>query len=201
MFRFIVENPLSLQKFILWRKKPVNVYNSSDFLTIKILRRRWYNRKYHRIHCDTHPILRSGYAAILFRWGNTTCALWCMFYADKPRRSEKSRDISWATRIGEKHTAPGFTVPMLNMHKLYWPSKNKMAAYLLLRIGWVSQRIQRYLRLFHLRQYFKGKKIRRILKLYGLFLHKMIFVVGANGSLPRFFQTCDHRNSWRQNIG
>ena len=33
-----------------------------------------------------------------------------MFYVDKPGRSEKSRDISWATRIGEKHAAPGFTV-------------------------------------------------------------------------------------------
>ena len=61
------------------------------------------------------------------------------------------------------------------MHKLYWPSENKMAAYMLLRIGWVSQRIRRYLRLFHLQQYFKGKKIRRILKLYGLFLTKWFF--------------------------
>ena len=55
------------------------------------------------------------------------------------------------------------------------PAKNKMAAYMLLRIGWISQRIRRYLRLFHLRQYFNGKKIRRILKLYGLYVHNMIF--------------------------
>ena len=67
------------------------------------------------------------------------------------------------------------------------PAKNKMAAYMLLRIGWISQRIRRYLRLFHLRQYFNGKKIRRILKLYGLFVHNMIFFFGANWSLPRFF--------------
>ena len=108
-----------------------------------------------------------------------------MFYADKPRRSEKSRDIWWATRIGTLRPALRL-IPALNMHKLYWPSENKMAAYLLLRIGWVPQRIRRYLHLFHLWQYFKGKKIRRILKLYGLFLHKIIFL-GANGSLPRFF--------------
>ena len=33
-----------------------------------------------------------------------------MFYADKPRRSEKSHDISLAVRIGEKYAVPGFTV-------------------------------------------------------------------------------------------
>ena len=33
-----------------------------------------------------------------------------MFYADKPRRSEKSRDILWAARIGEKYAVCGFTV-------------------------------------------------------------------------------------------
>ena len=82
-----------------------------------------------------------------------------MFYADKPGRSEKSRDILWATRIGEKHAAPGFTVNTRVEHAqvvLAGPAKNKMAAYMLLRIGWISQRIRRYLRLFHLRQYFNG---------------------------------------------
>ena len=134
------------------------------FLPLKYCRR-WYNRKYHRICCDTRPILTSGYAAILFRWGNTTCALWCMFYADKPRRSEKSRDISWATRIGEKHAAPGFTVNTRVEHaQVVLAQRNKMAAYLLLKIGWVSQRIRRYLRSFHLRQYFNGKKNQKNIK-------------------------------------
>ena len=99
----------------------------------------WHSSDSYNVGAGTLPFL--------FRWGNTTCALWCMFYADKPGCSEKSRDISWATRIGEK--------------------QYKMEAYMLLRIGWVSQRIQRYLRLFHLRQYFNGKKIRRIVNIYG----------------------------------
>ena len=80
-------------------------------------------------------------------------------------------------------------VPALNMHKLYWgywPSENKMAAYLFLRIGWVSQRIRWYLRFFYVRQYFNGKKIRRILlKLYVFFFTK--WIIGANRSFPRFF--------------
>ena len=33
-----------------------------------------------------------------------------MFNTDKPRRSEKSRDISWAARSGKKYAARGFTV-------------------------------------------------------------------------------------------
>ena len=104
------------------------------------------------------------------------CDACSMFYADKPRPSEKSRDISWATRIGEKHAAPDFTVNTRVQHaQVVLAQRNKMAAYLLLRIGWVSQRIRRYLRLYHLRQYCNGKKIRRIVKLYGLFLHKVFF--------------------------
>ena len=63
-----------------------------------------------------------------------------------------------------------------------------MAAYMLLRIGWISQRIRRYLRLFHLRQYFNGKKIRRILKLYGLFVHNMIFLLLQTGVCRDLFR-------------
>ena len=49
-----------------------------------------------------------------------------MFYADKPRRSEKSRDISWAMRIGEKHAAPGFTVNTRVEHaQVAGPAKTK----------------------------------------------------------------------------
>ena len=158
------------------KKKPVNVYNSSDFLTIKYCRR-WYKLKSLNLlwHSSDSYNVGAGTLPFLFRWGNTTCALWCMFYADKPGRSEKSRDISWATRIGEKHAAPGFTVNTRVEHAQVVEAQQKqkgslMAAYMLLRIGWVSQRIRRYLRLFHLRQYFKGRKIRRILKLYGRLL-------------------------------
>ena len=124
-----------------------------------------------------------------------------MFYADKPGRSEKSRDISWSTRIGEKHAAPGFTVNTRVEHAQVVLAQRKQNGSVHApenRMN-ISQRIRRYLRLFHLRQYFNGKKIRRILKLYGLFVHNMIFF--SNGCLPRFFQTCHRQNSWRQKIG
>ena len=62
-----------------------------------------------------------------------------------------------------------------------------MAAYPLLRIGWVSQRIQWYLRLFHLRQYFNGKKIRRILKLYGLFSSQIFFFFWSKQEFAAIF--------------
>ena len=101
----------------------------------------------------------------------------CMFYAGKPRRSEMSRDISWAARIGEKYAVRGFTVSNRVEHaQVVLAHKNKMAAYLLLRTGWVSQRIWWYLCLFYVRQYFNGKKIRRILKLYGLFSSQNSFL-------------------------
>ena len=95
----------------------------------------------------------------------------CMFYAGKPKGVARCPAISRERREMARSTlcAALRLVTVLNMHKLYWPSENKMAAYLLLRNGWVSQRIWWYLCLFYVRQYFNGKKIRRILKLYGLF--------------------------------
>ena len=92
MFRLIAENPLLLKNFILWRKKPVKFYNSSDFLTIKIL-----SDVKHRIRSDTHPILRNGYAAILFSLGQYNL---CMFNTGTNRKAAHSillatHKISW----------------------------------------------------------------------------------------------------------
>ena len=93
-----------------------------------------------------------------------------MFYADKPRRSEKSRDISLTARIGEKYAVRGFTVSTRVEHaQVVLAQRKQNGSVPAPKIGWVSQRIWWYLRLFDIRQYFNGKKIQRILKLYGLF--------------------------------
>ena len=44
-------------------------------------------RKYHQICCDTHPILRSGYAAILFSLGQYNL---CMFNTGTNRKAAHS---------------------------------------------------------------------------------------------------------------
>ena len=93
-----------------------------------------------------------------------------MFYADKPGRSEKSRDISLAARIGEKYAVRGFTVSIRVEHaQVVLAQRKQNGSVPAPKICWVSQRIQWYLRLFDIRQYFNGKQIWRILELYGLF--------------------------------
>ena len=93
-----------------------------------------------------------------------------MFYADKLRNSEKSRDISLAARIGEKYAVRGFTVSTRVEHaQVVLAQRKQNGSVPAPKIGWVSQPIRWYLLLFDIRQYFNGKKIRRILKLYGLF--------------------------------
>ena len=93
-----------------------------------------------------------------------------MFYADKPRRSVMSRDISLAARIGKKYAVRGFTVSTRVEHaQVVLAQRKQNGSVPAPTIGWVSPRIRWYLRLFDIRQYFNGKKIRRILKLYSLF--------------------------------
>ena len=106
-----------------------------------------------------------------------------MFYADKPRRSEKSRDISLGARIGEKYAVSGFTVSTRVEHaQVVLAQRKQNGSVPAPKIDWVSQQIRWYLRLFDIRQYFNGNKIRRILKLYGsFFFTKWNF--GANGIL------------------
>ena len=77
--------------------------------------RRWNKHKYLRIRCDTHPILRSMYAAILYCFSPILVA------------HEISRDFS---------LRPG---PLAYLHRtcitvrtLYCPSETKMAAFPLL---------------------------------------------------------------------
>ena len=78
-----------------------------------------------------------------------------MFYADKPRRSEKSRDISLAARIGEKYAVRGFTVSTRVEHaQVVLAQRKQNGSVPAPKIGWVSQRIWWYLRLFDIRQYF-----------------------------------------------
>ena len=66
-------------------------------------------------------------------------------------------------------------IPVLNMHKLYWPSEKQNGSVHAPENRMSITTNSEILRLFHLQQYFNGKKIRRILKLYGLFVHNMIF--------------------------
>ena len=81
-------------------------------------------------------------------------------------------------------------IPVLNMHKLYWPSEKQNGSVHAPenRMNITTNSEIFTLTLFHLRQYFNGKKIRRILKLYGLFVHNMIFFLLQTGVCRDFFR-------------
>ena len=106
--------------------------------------------------CDTHPILRSIYAAILFSLGRYNLCMFNTGINHKAGRSvllansHCSRDItgllaaSWLICIEHASQCASCIAPA----KQKW---QRTRSYIV-KIGWVSQRIQRYLRLFHLRQ-------------------------------------------------
>ena len=127
MFRFIVENPLSLQKFILWRKNPVNVYNSSDFLTIKIRPEvifinvnitEFVVTLLRFLGAGTLPFCFAG--AIQLAHCDACSMQISQGAARSPAISREQRELARSTL----HPAL-WLIPVLNMHKLYWPSETK----------------------------------------------------------------------------